>query len=187
MSGQIVHFEIPADDTAKGREFWGSLFGWQFQAAPGAGEYYLTEISPGQTGGAITGMEPGKRGTRAYFDVDDINAWARSRERAPRRGGRAEPRPWNGLVLDLQGPAGQRVRPLAERHVRTDPGRVSPGRPGGVPKRDAVGPTWQAASWNPSLGVRRSSGQRACPPTDGMNRRWARSEASRKPVPGGRK
>ena len=24
MSGQIVHFEIPADDTAKGREFWGS-------------------------------------------------------------------------------------------------------------------------------------------------------------------
>src|SRR5215207_1018024 len=27
MPGHIVHFEIPADDTAKGREFWGSLFG----------------------------------------------------------------------------------------------------------------------------------------------------------------
>jgi hypothetical protein len=23
MPGQIVHFEISADDTAKGREFWG--------------------------------------------------------------------------------------------------------------------------------------------------------------------
>jgi predicted enzyme related to lactoylglutathione lyase len=32
MPGQIVHFEIPADDTTKGREFWGSLFGWQFEA-----------------------------------------------------------------------------------------------------------------------------------------------------------
>jgi hypothetical protein len=34
MPGQPVHFEIPADDTAKGREFWGSLFNWQFEAAP---------------------------------------------------------------------------------------------------------------------------------------------------------
>ena len=34
MPGQIVHFEIPADDTAQGREFWGSLFGWQFESSP---------------------------------------------------------------------------------------------------------------------------------------------------------
>ena len=27
MPGQIVHFEIPADDTAKGREFWASSSG----------------------------------------------------------------------------------------------------------------------------------------------------------------
>jgi len=75
MSGQIVHFEIPADDTAKGREFWGSLFGWQFQEFSGAAGYHMTQISE-QTGGAITAMEPGKRGARAYFDVDDINAGA---------------------------------------------------------------------------------------------------------------
>ena len=64
MSGQIVHFEIPADDTAKSREFWGSLFGWQFQAFPGPSEYHMTQIGE-STGGAITNMEPGKRGTRA--------------------------------------------------------------------------------------------------------------------------
>ena len=44
MPGQIVHFEIPADDTAKGREFWGSLFGWQFEAYPGPSEYHMTRI-----------------------------------------------------------------------------------------------------------------------------------------------
>jgi uncharacterized protein len=75
MPGEIVHIEIPADDTAKAREFWGSLFGWQFEAFPGPSEYHMTRISE-QTGGAITNMEPGKQGTRAYFDVEDINAGA---------------------------------------------------------------------------------------------------------------
>lgn len=75
MAGQIVHIEIPADDTEQGREFWGSLFGWQFESYPGPSEYHMTRISD-QTGAAITKMEPGKKGTRAYFDVDDINAGA---------------------------------------------------------------------------------------------------------------
>jgi uncharacterized protein len=75
MPGQIVHFEIPADDTGKSREFWGSLFGWQFQAYPGPSEYHMTQMSEG-AGAAITNMEPGKRGTRAYFSVDDIKTGA---------------------------------------------------------------------------------------------------------------
>ena len=73
MSGQIVHCEIPADDTEKAREFWGSLFGWQFQAFPGPSQYHMTRISD-RSGAAITDMEPGKRGMRPYFDVDDITA-----------------------------------------------------------------------------------------------------------------
>src|SRR5204862_746709 len=75
MPGEIVHFEIPADDTAKAREFWGGLFGWQFESYPGPSEYHMTRISD-QSGAAITNMEPGKRGARAYFAVDDINAGA---------------------------------------------------------------------------------------------------------------
>src|SRR6202165_492000 len=94
MPGHIVHFEIPADDTEKGREFWGSLFGWQFEAFPGGAEYHMTRISD-QTGGAITGMEPGKRGTRAYFDVDDIKAGA---ARVKELGGESdEPQPVPGM------------------------------------------------------------------------------------------
>jgi uncharacterized protein len=85
MAGQIVHIEIPADDTGASREFWGGLFGWQFEAYPGPSEYHMTRISE-QTGGAITNMEQGKRGMRAYFAVDDINAGA---ERVRELGGEA--------------------------------------------------------------------------------------------------
>ncbi len=36
MAGKPVHFEIPAQDTGKATDFWGSLFGWQFQAFEGS-------------------------------------------------------------------------------------------------------------------------------------------------------
>ena len=80
MAGQMVHLEIPAGDPAKAREFWGSLFGWKFEQFPGPTEYHMTRFSE-TTGGAIYGADGDKRGTRVYFDVDDINAGsARVRE-----------------------------------------------------------------------------------------------------------
>jgi predicted enzyme related to lactoylglutathione lyase len=73
MAGEMVHIEIPADDTEKARAFWGGLFGWEFQNFPSPqGEYHMVRISE-SSGGAITNMEPGKQGTRTYFAVDDIN------------------------------------------------------------------------------------------------------------------
>jgi predicted enzyme related to lactoylglutathione lyase len=74
MAGQMVHVEIPAGSTAKAKEFWGGLFGWQFQAFEGSPtEYHTTRFSDTQ-GGAIMEAEGNKRGPRVYFDVDDINA-----------------------------------------------------------------------------------------------------------------
>src|SRR5690606_37511639 len=73
MAGRMVHIEVPADDTAAAREFWGSLFGWSFETYPEGSEYHMARIDD-QSGLAITGMEPGKRGARTYFDVDEINA-----------------------------------------------------------------------------------------------------------------
>jgi predicted enzyme related to lactoylglutathione lyase len=32
---KIVHFEIPADDVARARDFYGSTFGWQLEDAQG--------------------------------------------------------------------------------------------------------------------------------------------------------
>ena len=90
MPGQIVHFEIPADDTAQARQFWGSLFGWEFGSYPGPSEYHMARMTE-QSGVAISNMEPGKRGARAYFDVEDINAGMR---RVKELGGQAdEPQP----------------------------------------------------------------------------------------------
>jgi predicted enzyme related to lactoylglutathione lyase len=105
MAGQIVHLEIPADDTAGAQTFWGSLFGWEFQAFPGPFEYHTTQITDEQ-GAAITNMEPGKRGTRSYFSVDDINAGA---ARVKELGGEAgDPSPvpsmgWFAVCTDPHG------------------------------------------------------------------------------------
>jgi predicted enzyme related to lactoylglutathione lyase len=94
MPGQIVHTEIPADDTAASQAFWGSLFGWEFQSFPGPSEYHMARNSE-TSGVAITNMEPGKRGMRSYFDVDDINAGA---ARVTELGGEAgEPMPVPGM------------------------------------------------------------------------------------------
>jgi predicted enzyme related to lactoylglutathione lyase len=105
MPTQIVHLEIPADDTEKSREFWGSLFGWEFQSFPGPSEYHMTSITD-RTGAAITNMEPGKRGTRVYFDVDDINAGASRVKELGGEAGEAMPVPnmgWFSVCKDDQG------------------------------------------------------------------------------------
>jgi predicted enzyme related to lactoylglutathione lyase len=105
MPGQIVHLEIAADDTAQAREFWGGLFGWQFEAYPGPNEYHMTRISD-QQGAAISNSQPGKSGTRPYFDVDDINAGA---ARVSELGGKADeplPVPGMGWFLTCADPHG---------------------------------------------------------------------------------
>lgn len=73
MRGQMVHIEFPADDIGQSEAFWSSLFGWEFQQAPGMSGYNMARITD-NSGIAITSMEPGKRGARTYFDVDDIEA-----------------------------------------------------------------------------------------------------------------
>ena len=94
MRGEMVHIEIPADDTGKSQEFWSGLFGWQFQAFPGPSEYHMARLSE-NSGAAITNMEPGKRGPRTYFDVDDIRADV---ARVAELGGRADdPMPVPGM------------------------------------------------------------------------------------------
>jgi predicted enzyme related to lactoylglutathione lyase len=105
MPGQIVHIEIPADDTAAGREFWGSLFGWEFESYPGPSEYLMTRIDD-TTGGAVTSMEPGKRGTRVYFDVDDIGAGAARVRELGGEAGKPMPVPTMGWFAVCSDPHG---------------------------------------------------------------------------------
>ena len=106
MAGQMVHLEIPAGDTAKAREFWGSLFGWQWQAFDGSpSEYHMTRFSE-TTGGAIYGADDDKRGTRVYFDVDDINAERARVSGLEGEAGEAMPVPgmgWFSICKDTEG------------------------------------------------------------------------------------
>ncbi len=67
MAGKLVHFEVPASDSGRAREFYSGLFGWQFQPPFGDMDYHLTE------GGAVMGSENVGH-LVVYFDTDDIDA-----------------------------------------------------------------------------------------------------------------
>ena len=65
----------------------------------------MTRISD-ELGGAITNMEPGKRGLRVYFDVDDINAGAAKVNELGGEAGEPMPVPsmgWFSTCKDTQG------------------------------------------------------------------------------------
>jgi predicted enzyme related to lactoylglutathione lyase len=88
MAGEIVHFEVPANDTGRATGFYSQLFGWSFQSIDGPVEYHMTQVSQG-LGGAIHRADQGGGipGVFVYFGVDDIQAEAR---RVRELGGSAE-------------------------------------------------------------------------------------------------
>jgi uncharacterized protein len=107
MAGKMVHVEIPAGDTSKAREFWGGLFGWQFQEFEGSPtEYHMTRMDD-TSGGAIYEPDPAdKRGVRVYFDVDDINAGTARVNELGGQAGEAAPVPgmgWFSVCKDTEG------------------------------------------------------------------------------------
>lgn len=83
---KIVHFEIPADDTTRAREFWAELFGVQWQSYDGPIEYHMFD-NGNQTGGGLMPRQQGQDGLTVYFNTDDIEA---SREKVQQLGGSVE-------------------------------------------------------------------------------------------------
>jgi len=83
MSGEVGHFEIPADNTERARKFYSATFGWKMTQIPemdytmvatGPVDEQNMPKEPGSIGGGI-----GKRGgplahTVVTIVVDDINA-----------------------------------------------------------------------------------------------------------------
>jgi predicted enzyme related to lactoylglutathione lyase len=78
----VVHFEIPADDENRARDFYTSAFGWEFQVMPEI-EYSLAMTTPMDQDGrpAVPGSINGglfKRGDLTApvvtVDVEDIDA-----------------------------------------------------------------------------------------------------------------
>jgi uncharacterized protein len=74
MPGKIVHFELPATDAGRAKEFWGSLFGWTFTDAgmPGI-EYSMTDAGGPPAGAIYPSEDLAAQGPIVYFDTDDID------------------------------------------------------------------------------------------------------------------
>ena len=82
MSGRVVHFEIPADDLDRAREFYQSAFGWNLASFPEM-EYTTAKTTPSDDQGRPT--EPGSINGGMFqredplttpvitVDVDDID------------------------------------------------------------------------------------------------------------------
>jgi predicted enzyme related to lactoylglutathione lyase len=83
---KIVHFEVPAKDTGRAKEFWGSLFSVEFQTFEEPTEYHMFQ-NDDQTGGGIYPQQQGETGLITYFNVEDIDS---ARQKVQDLGGKAE-------------------------------------------------------------------------------------------------
>ncbi|KOX34860.1 hypothetical protein ADK67_02940 [Saccharothrix sp. NRRL B-16348] len=69
MSGEINWFELPSEDTARARVFYGKLFGWQTGECDDLDDYHIIENG---APGAIVPKTDELTGPRVYFATDDI-------------------------------------------------------------------------------------------------------------------
>ena len=74
MAGQIVHFEVKAEDPDRATEFYRSVFGWDFSDSgmPGI-DYRMVRTGESQGGGLYQSDDRDGHLT-IYFDTDDIDA-----------------------------------------------------------------------------------------------------------------
>ncbi len=79
----VQHFEIAAEDESRAQEFYGELFGWEFESFPDmdytmiktakTDENQMVEV-PGAINGGMFKKEPGTSGPVIVISVDDTAA-----------------------------------------------------------------------------------------------------------------
>jgi predicted enzyme related to lactoylglutathione lyase len=82
--GKVVHFEVPADDEGRARDFYSGVFGWDFQVLPPEMEYSLAmttpmneqgvPLEPGSINGGIFRRGDALKAPVLTIDVEDIDA-----------------------------------------------------------------------------------------------------------------
>jgi predicted enzyme related to lactoylglutathione lyase len=85
----IVHFEIPADDIQKVKNFYGKLFGWKIEKTPGPVDYWSIEtvpvdkkgepIRPGVNGGMMKKQNPQHKPFN-YILVESVDEYSKKIE-----------------------------------------------------------------------------------------------------------
>ena len=75
MGQAVVHFEVIGKDGDKLRAFYGELFDWQLEQAPGM-DYTMINVGEGTGGGIFnTAGMPVPPSWLAYVGVDDVEAY----------------------------------------------------------------------------------------------------------------
>ena len=71
MEGQLVHFELPAQESKRAKEFWSSLFGWKYREFEGPVEYSM--LDGNEPGGAIYPSQEDESRPVIYFGTGDVD------------------------------------------------------------------------------------------------------------------
>jgi uncharacterized protein len=108
MTGQLVHFEVQAEDSDRAAAFYGDVFGWDFQdvGMPGM-EYRMVRTGESQGGGLYQSDDRTGHLT-VYFDTDDIDATIAKVRESGGEAGDKQPIPgvgWFAAAKDTEGNA----------------------------------------------------------------------------------
>lgn len=91
--GKVVHFEIPADDVERAKEFYGSIFGWEADDVPGMDYTMVRTVAvderqmPTEPGAINGGMMKRGPDTPSPVLVIDVDAIDEALERISQQGG----------------------------------------------------------------------------------------------------
>jgi hypothetical protein len=89
MNHTIVHFNIPADNPEKLKQFYEKVFGWKIEKTPGPADYWLIYTVPvneqgrptemGVNGGMMKRQDPEEKLTN-YILVESVDEYAKKIE-----------------------------------------------------------------------------------------------------------
>ena len=71
--GDITHIDIPVSDHKAAQEFYGTLFGWQFNEYPGFEGYPMWQAPNKISGGGLERRDEQFTQPRSYIEVDSID------------------------------------------------------------------------------------------------------------------
>jgi uncharacterized protein len=75
MANSVAWFEITGKDGEALQRFYADVFGWEYQDAPGDGNYGMVSAENGGIGGGIGDAQDGQGHVTVYVEVDDPQAY----------------------------------------------------------------------------------------------------------------
>lgn len=119
MDHTIIHFEIPATNVEKLKQFYTGVFGWKIENYPGPMEYWMIQTvptddkgvlkRPGVNGGMVKKERPEQKPLN-YISIEDIDE---SLEKVKKLGGRVvSPKqevPNVGWIATAEDPEGNHI------------------------------------------------------------------------------